>query len=36
MKIKKKIIDVLKYLYNTVNYEFYDMDELLDNNDYDL
>ena len=33
---EKKIIDVLEYLYNTVNYEFYDMDELLDNNDYDL
>ena len=33
---EKKIIDIFEYLDNTVNYEFYDMDELLDNNDYDL
>ena len=33
---KKKIIDVFEYLYNTVNYDFYNLDELNDNNDYNI
>ena len=33
---EKKIIDVFEYLYNTVNFNFYDLDELNDNNDYDI
>jgi hypothetical protein len=33
---EKKIIDIFEYLYNTVNSNFYDLDELNDNNDYDI
>ena len=35
-KKEKKIIDVFKYLYNIVNFDFYDLEELIDNNDYDI
>ena len=33
---EKKIIDVFECLYNTVNFNFFDLDELNDNNDYDI
>ena len=33
---EKKIIETFEYLYNTVNYNFYELDELEDNNDYDF
>ncbi len=33
---EKKIIDVFEYLYNTVNFNFNELDELNDNNDYDI
>ena len=33
---EKKSIEILEYLYNTVNYKFYDMGELIDNNNYEI
>ena len=35
-KKEKTIIDVFEYLYNTANFDFYDLEELIDNNDYDI
>ena len=35
-KKEKTIIDVFEYLYKTANFDFYDLEELIDNNDYDI
>ena len=32
---ENKIIEIFVYLYNSSDYELYDDDELLDNNNYD-
>ena len=33
---ESKIIDILSYLYDTVEYELYDNEELMDNDNYEF
>ena len=34
-KKEEKFIEIMEYLFNTINFELYDMEELMDSNAYE-